>query len=167
MGKIEKNSKKFVLQQFKNSPEYFTTLQRSKNMSKIKGKNTKAELLLRRALWRLEIRYRLHVKHLPGRPDIVIRRFRLAIFVDGGFWHGYNWKRNKNRLKTNREFWIAKIENNMIRDRKNQELLESAGYTVMRFWDHEIKSGLEKCVNQILLFIEANAHYPIPLNSLD
>jgi len=131
-------------------------------MAKIRGKDTKAELLLRRGLWAKGIRFRIHVKNMPGRPDIVSNKYRLAIFVDGAFWHGYQWHKKKNRIKANPLFWIPKIERNMQRDRANQKMLEGAGYTVMRFWDHEVIKDLGKCVNQVSLYIESAKEKPIP-----
>ena len=98
-------------------------------MAKIKGKNTKAEVTLRKALWAKGIRFRIHVKSIPGKPDIVINKYRLVVFVDGGFWHGYKWEQNKFKIKSNAVFWIAKIESNMQRDRINQRVLEEVGYT--------------------------------------
>lgn len=88
---------------------------------------------------------------ISSKPDLVINRFALAIFVDGGFWHGYNWSLKKNEIKSNRDFWIAKIEGNMKRDSATNEKLETMGFTVMRFWDHQVKKNLAACVNQILL----------------
>jgi len=131
-------------------------------MSRVKSKNTSPELLLRRALRTKGVFYRIHVSNLPGKPDLVIRRFALAVFVDGGFWHGYNWDVKKEEIKSNRDFWIAKIEGNMKRDLNNREKLEAMGFTVMRFWDHELRKNLSVCVNQILLYIEAAKSSPVP-----
>jgi DNA mismatch endonuclease (patch repair protein) len=109
--------------------------------------------LLRRALWKKGVRYRVDTKQLPGRPDISIKKYRLAIFVDGEFWHGYNWNERKTQLKTNRRFWVPKIERNMQRDREVNRLLEEMGYTVFRFWEGELKNELQTCVNDILVHI--------------
>lgn len=147
---------------FKEDAGFYTTRTRSKIMAKIKGKNTKAEVLLRKSLWAKGVRFRIHVKNMPGKPDILINKYRLAIFVDGGFWHGYKWKQNKFKIKNNAEFWIAKIERNMQRDCATQKVLEEAGYTVMRFWDHEVTKELAKCVNQVTLYIEAASLRSIP-----
>ena len=125
---------------FEQAGGFYTTADRSKRMANIKGKNTKAEVFLRKALWANSIRFRIHVKNMPGKPDIVINKYRLAIFVDGGFWHGFQWQIKKTKLKTNAQFWIPKIERNMQRDLNNKEKLEGAGYTVMRFWNHDIES---------------------------
>ncbi|WP_316841985.1 very short patch repair endonuclease [Pedobacter gandavensis] len=147
---------------FEEASGFYTTSQRSKLMSKIRGKNTKAEVLLRKALWAKHIRFRIHVKNMPGKPDIVINKYRLAIFVDGSFWHGFQWEQKKQSIKSNTQFWIPKIERNMQRDKANQKQIENAGYTVMRFWDHEVTKSLEKCVNQVVLYIESAKVEPIP-----
>ena len=139
-----------------------TTPQRSKLMGKIKGKNTYPELLLRKKLWALGIRYSIHADDLPGKPDIIIKKYRLVVFIDGDFWHGYRWEEKKKTLKTNRLFWILKIERTKQRDLFNNAALEDLGYTVMRFWEHDLKKNLSKCVNQIMLYIEcAKTSLPI------
>ena len=131
-------------------------------MSKIRGKDTKPELLLRKALWVKNIRFRMHDKTLPGRPDIVIKKYRLAIFVDGEFWHGKDWAMKKDQIKSNRAFWIPKIERNMQKDQIANEQLRDMGYTVFTFWSNEIKKNLDTCVNQVLLFIETAKEMKIP-----
>lgn len=139
-----------------------TSASRSFNMSRIRAKNTKAEVLLRKALWRNKVRFRIHSEGVKGKPDILIKKYRLAVFVDGGFWHGYNWETNRGRIKSNTEFWIAKIERNMERDREVNRILSEQGFTVMRFWDHEVLKELAKCVNQILMYIESCRSGKIP-----
>jgi len=143
-------------------PRLPTTPQRSYNMSRIRGRDTKPELLLRKALWAKGVRYRTHAKELPGRPDIVIRKFRLAVFVDGEFWHGHRWEEKKDVIKSNREFWISKITRNMQRDRDANASLAAMGYTVFRFWEQDIRRNLHKCVNQIELYIEAAGEGRVP-----
>jgi len=101
----------------KSKHGFETTEERSKLMSRIRGTNTKPEIALRNALWALGFRYRLNVKRLPGKPDIVMRKYKLAIFVDGEFWHGNKWKEKKPKIKSNTEYWIKKIEGNITRDR--------------------------------------------------
>ena len=129
--------------------KFDTTASRSRLMKKIRSKNTGPELKLRKALWAKGYRYRLHVKNIPGHPDIVFRKFKLAIFVDGEFWHGYNWEEKKPKIKANREYWVKKIERNITRDKENRQLLQKGGYTVLRFWEHQIKSGLMDCIIEI------------------
>lgn len=130
-----------------------TTPERSKRMSDIRSKDTQPEILLRKALWDKGIRYRLNVKKLPGKPDIVIGKAKLAIFIDGEFWHGYKWEEKKTRIKANRDYWIPKIENNMARDLRNTADLETLGYKVFRFWEQQVKKDLEGCVKKITDYI--------------
>jgi DNA mismatch endonuclease, patch repair protein len=127
-----------------------TSQQRSKLMSRIKGKNTSPELILRKALWSLGYRYRLNVPHLPGKPDLVFGNKKIVVFIDGEFWHGYNWQEKKKTIKANKDYWVKKIEGNMNRDIHNIHLLESMGYTVLRFWEKEIKKELDMCVGRIV-----------------
>ncbi len=122
-------------------------------MSKIRGKDTKPELLLRKALWQLGFRYRLNVRKLPGTPDIVFKKYRLAIFVDGEFWHGYNWEERKKKIKTNREFWLPKIEKNMERDKIATAKLEAAGWIVLRFWAKEVQENLKRCLDEVMFHL--------------
>jgi DNA mismatch endonuclease (patch repair protein) len=147
---------------FEESAGFYTTAKRSNNMSKIRAKNSLPELKLRKALWAKCIRFRIHPDNFPGKPDLIINKYRLAIFVDGDFWHGYNWEEKKTTLKTNSKFWIPKIERNMQRDRHINEQLNAKGYTVMRFWEHDVKENLGNCVNQVLLYIEAARSAVIP-----
>lgn len=147
---------------FEEDKGFYTTKLRSKTMSKIRGKNSKPEMLLRKALWAKNIRFRVHKKDLLGRPDIVIEKYKLVIFVDGDFWHGHQWP--KIKPKTNQNFWWPKIERNIQRDQFVNEKLTELGYTVMRFWEHEVKNNLTACVNQVLLFIEASRTIQIPYN---
>lgn len=128
---------------FETSPE------RSELMKKIRSKNTKPELALRKALWNSGIRYRVRNNDIIGNPDIAIRKYKLAVFVDGEFWHGFNWDNKKQRIKSNRDYWIKKIEKNIERDYKVNTQLEKNGWNVLRFWEKDIKNNLEKCVNII------------------
>ena len=132
---------------------FTTTPERSKRMSNIKNKNTGPELILRRALWKLGIRYRLNVRKLPGKPDVVIGKIKIAIFVDGEFWHGYEWEKKKGKISANRDYWIPKIERNMERDLQNSNELQRMGFVVIRFWEHEIRKDLEICINKITTII--------------
>ena len=147
---------------FEESEGFYTTKERSRAMSKVKSKNSKAELLLRKALWKKNIRFRLHKKGLLGCPDILIAKYKLIIFVDGDFWHGYKWEEKRTKLKANIGFWIPKIEHNIQRDKMVNENLCKLGYNVMRFWEHEIKKDVTPCVNQVLLYIEATKKGVIP-----
>ena len=128
--------------------------QRSKIMRAIKSKNTSVEILLAKALWHRGHRYRKNDKTIFGSPDIVFRKYRIVIFIDSEFFHGYNWHEKKQKLKDNREYWIAKIERNMNRDEKVNDFLLSKGWTVIRFWGLEVKKNLWKCVNMIEIKME-------------
>ncbi len=139
---------------FNEANGFYTTPLRSKIMSRIKGKNTKPEILLRKALWGQGIRYRKSPTNLPGKPDIVIRKYHLVIFVDGEFWHGYDWENKKHTIKSNRGFWIPKIERNMLRDKQHTELLQKMGFIVLRFWQKEVEKELGNCVLEILKRID-------------
>jgi DNA mismatch endonuclease (patch repair protein) len=150
---MEYSDKKIKVLRFEEVNGFYTTPERSKLMSKIKGKDTKPEILFRKELWKAGLRYRKHNKNLPGNPDIVNKKLKLIIFIDGEFWHGYNWEEKKKKLKTNREFWIPKIERNMQRDNENNIKLESMGYKVFRFWEHEIKKDFQKCVELIFSYL--------------
>ncbi|HEX9826887.1 MAG TPA: very short patch repair endonuclease [Flavobacteriaceae bacterium] len=144
---------KIKVPRFNEASGFYTTKKRSKIMSKIRSKNTKPELLFRKALWKEGVRYRVDSKKLPGKPDVSIQKYKLAIFIDGEFWHGYNWDERKDKIKNNRGFWIPKIERNMQRDREVNRQLNTMGYTVFRFWEKEIKSELNKCINDVLVYI--------------
>lgn len=133
-------------------PEYSfnTTEIRSQIMSKIKSTETKSEILLRKRLWSLGFRYRKNYNKLPGKPDIVFISKKIAIFIDGEFWHGYNWKVKKKRIKSNREYWIPKIEKNIKRDKANNKNLKQRGWIVLRYWEHQIKHDIQRCIDQIV-----------------
>ncbi|CAM2008838.1 very short patch repair endonuclease [Acanthopleuribacter pedis] len=120
--------------------------QRRRCMKRVKNKNTKPEIVLRKALWQKGFRYRLKVK-LIGRPDLVFVGRRIVVFVDGCFWHGC--PRCKNIPKTNREFWQAKIDKNMVRDVEVTETPRADNWRVLRFWEHEIKRDFERVIAEI------------------
>jgi len=117
------------------------------NVSNIKGKDTSIELILRHALYKEGYRYYKNVKTLPGSPDIVLCKYKIAIFCDGDFFHGYDLTKTESLLKKNKDFWSNKIETNRKRDNKVDEELVSLGYIVLRYWEHEIKHDLDKVIN--------------------
>lgn len=131
-------------------PKFTTTPAISRRMSRVRLKKGRAEVALAKALWRRGLRYRYNFRKLPGSPDIVIAKYGIAIFVDGEFWHGYNWEIRKAKLKSNREYWIEKIEENIARDKRNDILLEEQGWRVLHFWEKDIKKYLDGCVNDVL-----------------
>lgn len=128
-----------------------TPEQRRKNMQHIRSKDTEIELLLRKALWKKGYRYRKNYKQLPGKPDIAITKYKIAIFCDGEYFHGKDWDIRKEKVQAgnNSEYWVKKIETNMAHDRENNEKLESMGWKVLRFWGKDIHNELEKCLNDI------------------
>jgi len=138
---IKSTRKEAALRKTDNDMDVLTKEQRSYNMSRIRGKNTKPEIALRKALWVLGLRYRLHYK-LPGKPDIVFVGKKVAIFVDGCFWHGCPL--HSTKPKTNSSFWKKKLQGNIDRDDKNKTLLEKSGWKVLRFWEHEIADSLSE-----------------------
>ncbi len=127
-----------------------TTPEVSKRMAKVHLKRGKAEVLLAKGLWHNGIRYRLNYKKLPGSPDIAITVHKVAVFVDGEFWHGKDWEKRKPKLKTNREYWIEKIEENMKRDIRNDSELETMGWTVVHFWEKEVLKDTDNCILKII-----------------
>ena len=131
-------------------PDYYDTDEAtSKRMSHVKLKKGNAETILAKALWHKGFRYRLNYKKLPGSPDIVITKNNVAVFVDGEFWHGYDWGNRKTKLKRNREYWVAKIEENIARDKRVNEQLHQLGWSVIRFWEKDVLNNLEECVDSI------------------
>lgn len=126
-------------------------VQRSKNMSKIRSKDTSIELILRKALWHRGIRYRKNYKALPGTSDIAITQYRIAIFCDSEFFHGKDWEKLKLRLESgsNSTYWIKKITRNRERDDEVEKSLRFREWTVLRFWGQDIKKHTEECVEVI------------------
>ena len=125
--------------------------QRHKCMSHIKSKDTSIEVSLRRALWKKGYRYRKNYSALPGKPDIVLIKYRIAIFCDGELFHGKNWEVLKPRLLkgNNPDFWVKKIERNMKRDDENDKKLLFLGWTVIHFWGNDILKNTDQCVKVI------------------
>jgi len=128
-----------------------TKEQRKKNMQHIKAKDTQIEILLRKALWAKGIRYRKNNTNLPGKPDIVLTKYKIVIFCDGEFFHGKDWEVLKPRLEksNNSDYWISKISRNRERDDEVNKQLLFEGWTVIRFWGKDIKKHTEECVKVI------------------
>lgn len=103
-----------------------------------KGKGTKPELLLAKAMWQLGLRYRKNSKTVFGKPDFSFKKYKVAVFVDGEFWHGKDWESRKSDIKSNREFWLIKIERNIRRDKEVTGRLKAEGWKVFRFWGREV-----------------------------
>ena len=128
-----------------------TPEQRRKNMQHIRSNDTEIEVLLRKALWKKGYRYRKNYKALPGKPDIALTKYKIAVFCDGEFFHGKDWEVLKPRLKNsnNSEFWISKISRNIERDNEINKKLLFMGWTVIRFWGNDIKKSTDECVKVI------------------
>ena len=128
-----------------------TTPQRHKNMKNIKSKDTSIEKKLRKELWNRGYRYRKNFKELPGKPDIVLTQYKIAIFCDSEFFHGKDWDTLKVRIENgnNPEYWSKKILKNMERDERVNRELEYLGWRVIRFWGKEILKNAERCVDAI------------------
>lgn len=131
-----------------------TPEQRHKNMQAIKSKDSEIELMLRQELWKRGLRYRKNAKSVFGHPDIAFIGRKVAVFCDSEFWHGYNWDTRKNDIKSNREFWITKIERNIERDKEVNTVLSTEGWTVIRFWGKEIKKNCRQCADLIQKALE-------------
>lgn len=126
-----------------------TPEQRRRNMQAVKNKDSKIELILRKELWSRGLRYRKNVNRIYGKPDIVFIGKKIAVFCDSEFWHGFDWERKKEEIKSRRDFWIPKIERNMQRDIEVTARLESEGWRVFRFWGNEIKRNTAECADII------------------
>ena len=126
-----------------------TSEQRSKNMRAVKNKDSKIELLLRKELWSRGRRYQKNVTSIEGKPDIVFKGKKVAVFCDSEFWHGYDWEARKGDIKSNRDFWIPKIERTIQRDKEVTEKLEEEGWTVLRFWGKDIQKNCSKCADLV------------------
>ena len=128
-----------------------TKEQRRKNMQHIRSKDSAIEKKLRKALWDRGYRYRKNYKDLPGKPDIVLTKYKIAIFCDGDFFHGKDWKILRPRLdkSNNSEFWKRKIKYNMERDEEVNKQLLFLGWTVIRFWGKDIMKNTEECIRVV------------------
>jgi len=122
-------------------------ISRSENMRRIKSKDTTIEILLRKELWKRGLRYRKNVKDIYGKPDIVFKGKKLAIFTDSEFWHGKQLLEGKYIPKTNTEFWVNKITRNIERDKEVNKKLESEGWIILRFWEIDIRKNVSECAD--------------------
>ncbi len=122
-----------------------TPEQRSYCMSRIKRSDTRVERVLRSKLHRMGYRFRKNVSNMPGKPDIVFSKKKLAVFIDGDFWHGKKWASRKRKLEkgTNADYWVKKIAGNIERDRENTNELRTLGWEVLRFWESEVYTQLD------------------------
>ena len=131
--------------------DVMTKAQRSRNMARIRSKDSKAEVLLRKALWHLGFRYRKNYRKLPGTPDIVLTRQKIAIFVDGDFWHAKGHETHPGeQVSSRKNFWRKKLSRNVERDKEVNDALTQEGWLVLRFWESEIHKNLENCVESVM-----------------
>lgn len=126
-----------------------TVKQRSKNMSRVKSKNTGPELFIFNELDKMKIFYQKHF-NIPGKPDIAFPDKKITVFINGEFWHGRNFNKEKSNYQ---EFWINKISKNMKRDRKNYRLLKNDGWKVIKIWDKDIKKHPKREIQKIITAI--------------
>ena len=126
-----------------------TKEQRKKNMRAVKNKGSIIEKLLAKELWDNGLRYRKNDKSIYGTPDFVFKKLKIAVFCDSEFWHGKDWDKRKYDFKTNQEFWIPKIERNIIRDKIVNEYLLKNNWKVLRFWGNEIKKDAHLCILKV------------------
>ncbi|MFA6193259.1 MAG: very short patch repair endonuclease [Parcubacteria group bacterium] len=131
--------------------DVFTKKKRSEIMSKIRSKNTAIEKIVFRELRKRGIHFQRHYNKIAGNPDIALPRKKTAIFIDGDFWHGYNFSKNKKRLP--KKYWTTKIEGNIKRDKINRAKLRKEGWKVLRIWEHEIERNLENSMRKIESFL--------------
>lgn len=135
-------------QQLKTSPEI------SKRMSHVKTKRNSAEIMIAKSLWHRGYRYRLNYKALPGSPDIALTKYRIAIFIDGEFWHGKDFVQRKTKLKNNKDYWIEKIQENIDRDLRNDKLLRQMDWYPIHFWSNDVIKYCNQCIDEIIYTIE-------------
>ena len=123
-------------------------------MQHIRAKDTKAELLLRKALWHRGIRYRKNYKELPGKPDVAITKYRIAVFVDGDFWHARGHQEAPGeQIRTNQAFWSKKLKRNVERDKEINDILLEMDWLVLRFWETDVKKDVDTCIEEIMSFL--------------
>lgn len=138
--------------------DVLTKDQRRRNMQAIRNSKTRIEDRLAKALFSKGYRYRRNDKSVYGKPDIVFKRLKIAIFCDSEYFHGKNWDKEKHRIKTNTEFWHKKIEQNMLRDQiVNEELLKN-NWKVLRYWGRAIEKNLDICISEIEKAVEDRKH---------
>jgi DNA mismatch endonuclease (patch repair protein) len=134
--------------------DVFSKEKRSEIMSKIRSKNTIAERLVFKELRKRKIYFQKHYKKAAGKPDIALPRKKKAVFIDGDFWHGYKFLRQKERLP--KKYWVQKIEGNVARDKRNTAKLKKEGWLILRVWEHQIEKDFDRTMKNIIFFLEAN-----------
>ena len=144
------------------SMDTLTPEQRSINMSKIRSKDSKPEITVRKMLFKEGFRFRIHDKKLPGKPDIVLKKYKTVIFVHGCFWHQHENCKRANMPKSNIEYWAPKIERNVQRDKEHAETLKEKGWQVIVVWECELKNkNNEKLKKQLLEVLTGKPAYSV------
>ena len=134
-------------------PDNLTPQQRHYCMSRVKAKDTRLEVRVRSALHRRGLRFRKHVSVLPGKPDVVFTKARVAVFIDGDFWHGYRFGDWRHKIS---DFWKDKIAKNRARDENADRSLQEMGWRVVRLWQHEIEGDFERAIERVISAIREN-----------
>jgi DNA mismatch endonuclease (patch repair protein) len=132
--------------------DHLTKEKRSWNMSRIRSKDTGPEVVFRRLIHRAGFRYRLHVKTLPGKPDLVLKKYKTVVFIHGCFWHKHEGCKRGNKPKSNNGYWDAKLNRNVERDKENTRRLQADGWNVLVIWECELKD-LDSVMKKFLTFI--------------
>ena len=133
----------------KHPKHYDTDAVTSKRMSSVKLKRGRVETMLAKELWHRGYRYRLNYNKLPGSPDIALKKYNIAIFIDGEFWHGKDWDIRKESLKRNKEYWKEKIEENIARDNRIDIELRQLGWIALHYWSKQVLDSVEYCADEI------------------
>lgn len=133
----------------KHPKKFDTDEKTSKRMANVKLKRGNAETMLAKKLWHRGYRYRLNYKELPGSPDLAITKYNIAVFIDGEFWHGFDWVNKKKKIDRNKAYWIEKIEENIARDKRNDKELTAMGWIPIHFWSKEVIKDADGCVRDI------------------
>ena len=131
--------------------DFLSKDRRSALMSRVRNRGTAAELYVRQAVWKAGFRYRLNVRSLPGAPDLVLRRYRTVVLVQGCFWHGHSCRKGQTRPASNREFWDSKLDGNVARDAANQDSLTDLGWTVFVIWECLLSEGTDELLSRLTL----------------
>ena len=129
--------------------DFLTKDRRSALMSRVRNRGTAAELRVRRTVWTSGFRYRLNDRQLPGMPDLVLRRYRTVVLVQGCFWHGHSCRKGQRRPATNQEFWNNKLDGNIARDTINQQKLRDLGWTVFVVWECLLNEGTDALLSHL------------------
>lgn len=150
------------MQMIDEMSDFLSKDRRSALMSRVRNRGTAAEQYVRRALWSVGFRYRLNVRKLPGAPDLVLRRYRTAVLVQGCFWHGHSCRKGQQRPATNQDFWNKKLDGNIARDAANQAELRKLGWSVFVVWECQLSEDTEALLESLLRKRPGEDTSPLP-----